>query len=268
MNESTLMTIKEFSQFTRVQQSTLRYYDEIGLLPPASRGRNNYRYYSSVQIIKLNYITVMVNLGVPLSVIKEMDIHRTPEGILRLLSRQEFILDKQLYKLRAAYSVIHTYIDNIQHGLLAKDGVIRVEELDEANYVLGGVNDFRGKDSFYESFIRFCNEAEEYRIDLNYPVGGYHEDMNTFLKAPGNPDRFFSQDPLGNKIRPKGNYLVGYKQDYYGNFGDIPERMRLYSEEYKLTFKGPVLTLYLLDEISITEHDQYLSCIMAGIDNG
>ena len=193
MKESTLFSIKEFAEFTGTNQSTLRYYDEIGILPPASRGENNYRYYMPFQIVKLNYINVLVDLGVPLSVIKDMNETRTPETVVDLLGRQEIKLDQQLHELQTAYSIIHTYRQNIAKGLAAKSGSVSVEELEECQYILGRVTDtkFKKDETFYEEFIRFCKSADRYRINLRYPVGGYHENMEVFLESPNRPDKFF-----------------------------------------------------------------------------
>lgn len=267
MNEETLFSIKEFSDFTGVNQSTLRYYDEIGLLPAASRGENNYRYYVPFQIIKLNYINVLIDLGVPLSAIKDMDLNRTPENVIKLLNQQEDKLNYKLNELRTAYSIIHTYRKNILQGVAAHDGLIRVEEMPDIHFVLGHPNnfDFKNHITFYQEFIRFCRAADEQRINLRYPVGGYHNNITSFFEYPNRPDRYYSLDPLGNKIRPQGSYLVGYKKGYYGEFGDIPQKMGEYVEEHDFVCKGPVYVLYLLDEISITEPDQYLSRISVAV---
>ena len=266
MNEKTLLSIKEFSDFTGINQSTLRYYDEIGLLPPASRGENNYRYYAPVQIIKLNYINVLVELGVPLSVIKDMNINRTPQDVIELISCQEEKLDKRLHDLHAAYSIIHTYRKNIQTGLRVHNGLIRIEEHEETRIVLGHINNFeKNNDSFYPEFIRFCMAAERRRINLRYPVGAYHDDINSFIKTPGRPNRWFSLDPVGNTIRPAGSYLTGYQRGYYGEFGDMPQKLIDYAKENTLILKGPVYVVYLLDEISIIEHDQYLASISINV---
>ena len=265
MNESTFLSIREFSRFTGVNQSTLRYYDEIGLLPPAGRGENNYRYYVPFQIMTLNFISVLIELGVPLSTIKKMSAERTPESIIELLSRQEALLDSRLNSLRTAYSIIHTYRDHIQEALLPRDYNVRLEELDEARLILGNANDFKGSDTFYEEFMRFCNESVSCRINLRYPVGGYHIDMKAYLSEPGRPQRFYSLDPFGNYARKKGQYICGYIRGYYGEFGDLPEKMAAFAGERGLTFSGPVYVIYLLDEISTIKTDQYLSKVMAGV---
>jgi len=265
MNDSTMLSIKEFAKFAGVNQSTLRYYDEIDLLPPAGRGENNYRYYIPFQIITLNFINVLIGLGVPLATIKKMSKERTPKSMIELLHRQEIKLDYRLYELRTAYSIIHTFNQNIQNGLLPRDSDIAVEELDETRLVLGPDNNFENHDTFYENFMYFCNAANDYRINLRYPVGGYHGDMNAFLRAPGQPDKFFSLDPIGNAIQKRGPYLVCYHNGYYGDFGDIPNKMVAFAKDNKLAFHGPVYIVYLLDEISIIHPDQYLARIAVGV---
>ena len=265
MNESSLFSIKEFSEFTGVSQSTLRYYDEINLLPPAARGDNYYRYYAPYQIILLNFINVLIDLGIPLTTIKDMSETRTPKSIINLLSRQETKLDSSIHELWTAYTIIHTFRNNIQEGLLADVDEISVQELDEARLVLGPDTDFIGKDTFYEEFIKFCNQAGDYRINLRYPIGGYHRDIEAFHSAPNQPDKFYSQDPIGNTVRQKGSYLVAYKRGYYGVFGDMPGKVAAYAEENGLEFCGPVYIGYLLDEISMIDPSQYVSKFMAGV---
>jgi len=264
MDESTLLSMKEFSKFTGVRQSTLRYYDQIGLLPPASR-KNKYRYYEPYQIIVLNFINVLIAMGVPLSTVDKMTMERTPENIIQMLSQQEVQLNRELLEIQTAFSIIHTFRRNIQAGLLASDGDISVQDLDEFNIILGPETSFIDGGSFYEPFISFCNSAGEYRINLRYPIGGYHHDMKTFLRAPGEPSRFFSLDPFGNHTCKAGKYLIGYKRGYYGQFGDIAQRMAEYAQENSLVFSGPVYVVYLLDEISVKDPSQYLARISVSV---
>ena len=261
MSNSTLLSIKEFSEFTGVHQSTLRYYDKIGLLPPAERGENDYRYYTPLQRTTLNFIRVLISLSVPIAEIRDLVNEREPENVIDLLRRQEAILDQKLHELRTAYSILHVYHKNIRNGLMGDAGDVRLEELGGMQYILGPVNDFRDRDDFFEPYKHFCNAADELKINLNYPVGGYHEDMNAFLNRPNQPERFFSIDPTGTRTRKAGQYLVGYSRGYYGHFGNLPQKMTAYSEEHALFLKRPVYVEYLLNEICIKEPEQLLSRI-------
>jgi len=272
VEDSALLSVKEFAKFTGLKRSTLRYYDDIGLLTPAVRGNeNNYRYYIPLQLTTVKFINVLVRLGVSLATIGEMVKDRTPENMIELLSQQETILDRRLNELHSAYSLIHTFRKNIQNGLMGRPGEVRVEMLDEINYVLGPANDFGSGKNYYLTFKQFCKNADANRINLDYPVGGYHYDMDAFIKEPDCPDRYFSMDPLGNNTRHAGKYLVGYRQGYHGangyngDFVDVPQKMAAYAEEHDLIFEGPVYVVYLLNEISTKEPEQYLSRISVSV---
>jgi DNA-binding transcriptional MerR regulator len=265
MEDSARLSIKDFASFTGLRESTLRYYDSIGLLSPEIRGENRYRYYSPLQTITVEFIKVLTKVGVPLSAIKEMHESRTPQSVLALLTQQENKLDVQLRELQTAYSIIHTYRHNIQAGLEAPDQEMQVRELDETRITLGPETDFSGSDTFYDAFMDFCNRAPEYQIDLNFPTGGYYEDIDAFLRAPAQPARFFSLDPRGTSKRSAGPYLVAHNQGYYGEFGDLPPKLMAYIRAHGVSVGGPLYIIYLLDEISLPDHNKYLSQITVGV---
>ena len=261
-----LFSIKDFAAFTGVKQSTLRYYDEIGLLSPACRGENNYRYYEPQQIFILNFINVLIDIGVPLAKIKDLMDTREPETVLELLNQQELELNKKLHELRSAFSIIQTYRKNIYSGIHRENEEMSVQELPETSVILGTQNDWTNQQTFYKPFINFCKMAKRVRINLRYPIGAYHSDFASFLEAPGKPHRFFSQDPVGNSKRRAGKYLVGYKYGYYGEFGDFAQKMASYAKEHNLNLIGPVFVKYVLDEVSKIKHEEYLAQIMVRVE--
>ena len=266
MTPTTMLSIKDFADFTGINESTLRYYDKIGLLSPSRRGENRYRYYLPYQIIAVNFIKILIQLGVPLSVIKTLNKRRTPQDLLCLLAQQEAKLDRRLLDLQASYTIIHTYRDTIQAGIFAHEHEICVQELDEAHLTLGPPTDFQGEE-FYKPFMNFCNAAHEYNINLNYPVGGYYENMQAFVDAPSQPTNFFSLDPHGTHKRREGRHLVAYQRGYYGELGDIPQKMLAHAQANALAFHGPLFVVYVLDEVSIADRNQYLSQIVVGVAN-
>jgi effector-binding domain-containing protein len=218
-----------------------------------------------MQTITVDFIKVLIEVGVPLTIINEMNRNRSPQSVLALLAQQENKLDAQLLKLQTAYSIVHTYRNNLQAGMYANENDIAVRELDEAHFILGQKADFGDTDTFYKPFMEFCNAAHENKINLNYPIGGYYEDIHAFLNAPSKPTRFFSQDPRGNSKRKAGRYLVAYTRGYYGEFGDLPQKISAYAQKHAFSFCGSLYITYLLDEISITNHRQYLSQIVVGV---
>jgi DNA-binding transcriptional MerR regulator len=62
-----MFRIGEFSRIARVSARLLRYYDELGLLRPGVvDSSTGYRYYTSAQLLRLNRILVLRDLGLSL----------------------------------------------------------------------------------------------------------------------------------------------------------------------------------------------------------
>jgi DNA-binding transcriptional MerR regulator len=50
------MRIKQFAQLTNLSTKTIRYYEDIGLLPPAQRLDNGYRDYDESEVDKARFV--------------------------------------------------------------------------------------------------------------------------------------------------------------------------------------------------------------------
>jgi len=262
-----LLTIKEFSEICDLEPSTLRYWDEIGLFQPACRNEdNNYRFYSPEQIVMVNYIKVLSNLNVPLKTIVDMNEKRSPEAILGLLKRQEAILNSKLNLLHESFSTIYTLREVIRQGIEVTDAKhVSVQTLEAMPIMLGPRNEAREELDFFQAFARYCQFARENRINLNYPIGGYYESLEQCLISPAIPSRFFSVDPRGVDRRVDGKYLVGYAQGYYGQLGDVGQRMEKFAAQHDLHMHGPVYAISMHNEISVKDTSQYLAQICAAI---
>ena len=79
-----MMTVKQFSELTGVSIRTLRYYDEIGLLSPASHTEGGYRLYDDTALERLQQILLFRELEFPL------------KDIVRIVSSPDFDRKKAL----------------------------------------------------------------------------------------------------------------------------------------------------------------------------
>lgn len=255
------LAIKDFAEIVGMSTDALRYYDREGVFHPAAHGNGvklKHRLYAPTQITAVNMLRVLAEIGVPLKTVKELAQNRTPEGMLKLLSKQKYLLLDKLHSLQDAYAVVDTYIKLLVSGLSATENEITLSEMPEVRVSLGDVNDFTDAYMFFREFYKFCNSQQNPKLNLAYPVGGFFDNMDTFINHPSQPVRFFSLDPQGRDHKGAGLYLVGYTRGYYGEVNDLPERMAIYAEENKLTFSGPVYNIYLFDEVSINNPKQYL----------
>ncbi len=66
------MQIKELSQRTNLSAKTIRYYEEIGLLPPPKRLPNGYRDYEETAVSRIKLVAGARTLGLTLDDIGEI----------------------------------------------------------------------------------------------------------------------------------------------------------------------------------------------------
>jgi DNA-binding transcriptional MerR regulator len=83
-----MFKIGEFSTLSRVSIKTLRHYDDLGLLKPASVDRfTSYRYYTAAQLPRLNRILALKDLGLSLEQIRRLLEEGLPAAELRGMLR-------------------------------------------------------------------------------------------------------------------------------------------------------------------------------------
>src|SRR3984893_9134161 len=93
-----MLKISDFSKLSLVSVKALRYYDERGLLKPARVDPSTgYRFYSASQLIRLNRILAMKDMGLDLSQIALLlDQEPTPDQIRGMLRLKQVELHQQL----------------------------------------------------------------------------------------------------------------------------------------------------------------------------
>ncbi len=99
---------------SKVTSRTLRHYDEIGLLAPARVGANGYRYYEREQLLRLQQILVMRELGLGLDAIAEI-VHRGRDRLEVLAMHERWLLAERDRFQRLADTVSRT-IEELRGG--------------------------------------------------------------------------------------------------------------------------------------------------------
>jgi DNA-binding transcriptional MerR regulator len=253
-------TVKEFSKLTGVEASTLRFWDSIGLFSPEKRDpKTNFRCYSLPQITMVNFVSALSDLNFPLKEIAKLRKERDPESFMTLLEQKEREIDMELRALRERSSIIHARRELINYGLKIDDTQLEILHRKDKAMILWPRNEYKNGETFMEPLAAIINQASEMRVNLDFPVGGYWDSLDSFQNSPSQPDCFFSIDPTGTHIRKDGEYLIGFARGYYGEMGDLPERMAAYATKNELVVSGPLYVIYLHDEICTLDSSQYLA---------
>lgn len=107
-------TVHELAALAGVSPRTLRYYDRIGLLPPARLAANGYRLYGPRQVADLQQILFYRALGLELKAIRPL-LTADPDGRLAALQAQ-------LAALQAERDRLATLADTLQKTILELKG--------------------------------------------------------------------------------------------------------------------------------------------------
>jgi DNA-binding transcriptional MerR regulator len=109
------LTVKQLAAISGVTVRTLHYYDEIGLLMPASVGANGYRYYGRQEQLRLQRILFHRELGVPLSAIAEL-LDCEGENQIGMLIQHREKLESERERYRVLIETIDRTIEEMRGG--------------------------------------------------------------------------------------------------------------------------------------------------------
>ena len=118
-DEQTYYTIEQVSTRTGLTKRTLRYYEEVGLLPPTDRTEANYRRYSESDVQRLERIKELRDLlGFSLSDIRELLRPEEERGQIRMAYQHEAEAAVKIAQLDRADTLIREQLHLIEQRLL------------------------------------------------------------------------------------------------------------------------------------------------------
>ena len=100
------VTIGELARVTGFNAKAIRYYEQIGILPPSSRGKNGYRQYSQADINRLNLLRRLRLLGISLEEAKTLlgatldaPCYEVQHDLLHLVNARLATIDQEIAEL-------------------------------------------------------------------------------------------------------------------------------------------------------------------------
>jgi DNA-binding transcriptional MerR regulator len=126
-----MLTIGKLSKTAGVKVPTIRYYEEIGLLPEAERSAGNQRLYGTATMERLSFIRHARDLGFTLEAIRDLlSLSDTPDQSCaaadQIAKAQLVAVRDRLVRLRALEIELERMIAQCAHGTIASCRVIEV----------------------------------------------------------------------------------------------------------------------------------------------
>ncbi len=260
MENDRLLSVKEFARLSRTTRYILHHYDKIGLLSPAARGENNYRYYARGQLALVNVIRTLQNIGMTLAEIRLAKENRTPAGLDAALANRAERIDSEIHAWVSAKNLLNLLRDTMRSGIGAEEDSVTIQFMPAEAIILGPVNEYGGRRGPYDALADFYHHFRSNfpQMNQNYPAWALLKRESVLRGNWGKPDQFYFFNPAGYDKRPAALYAVGHARCGYGGGGALYERMLKFIGENGFEVCGNAYEEYPLNELSISDPDNYL----------
>lgn len=119
IDEPRLFTIEQVSAQTGLTKRTLRYYEEVGLLPPTDRTEGNYRRYTEADVKRLDKIKKLRDLlGFSLADIREIMEAEDERGQIKVAYKNETEVAAKISQLDRADELIRRQLHLIEQKMI------------------------------------------------------------------------------------------------------------------------------------------------------
>lgn len=187
------LSIGEVSKIKNVSAKSLRYYEQLGILPPTYINPDTgYRYYSVEQLLIVDLILICIELDIPL---KNFKNYITPQGnidIQQLLTDGQKTVTQKIQKLEVASQFLSNVFNHVMHTNTIKNLTDPFEETYPDRYYLtidydGDLADYRTINAFYTQLFK---QTKQHNIPDNFNQGFFaitqknHLQKKIFLEIP------------------------------------------------------------------------------------
>lgn len=181
------MQIKEFADFTKVSVRTLDYYDEIGLLKPASVDKQTgYRFYDETSLLRMQEILFYRELDFPLKSIDEI-LSSPNYDKVKALTEQKHLLILKKERLERLISAID--------GAVKGEIVMSAFDNKEFEKYKSEAKEKWGKtEAFKEHEERTQNYSKDKWDDLAKEMDGIMAEFSLCMKEGREPESQLAQD--------------------------------------------------------------------------
>jgi DNA-binding transcriptional MerR regulator len=123
--------IGELARRTGCKVQTIRYYEQIGLMPEAARTLGNQRIYGAAHSDRLAFIRHSRELGFPLDAIRQLltladDPHQPCATADRIAQEQLVEVQNRIARLEALKVELERMVEQCRHGTIGHCRVIEV----------------------------------------------------------------------------------------------------------------------------------------------
>lgn len=160
-----MLKIGEFSKLSQTPVSTLRYYDEIGLLKPVQVDDfTGYRYYNAEQLPRLNRITALKDVGLRLAEIVQLTADGSSNDHLRdVLERKRGDSVRVVERERGRLTRIESWLENLARGTTMEQYEVTIKKIEpiRAMCLRRVMPSYHSEGELWEELCRYLGTLED-----------------------------------------------------------------------------------------------------------
>jgi len=151
-----MLTVTQLAKKFDISRATVLYYEREGLLQPALRSDNGYRWYSKAEIDRMRSIMAYRSYGVPVATLADL-INRKDDVTQEHILREQFsALEREIQKLRQQQTAIMGFL---QQPNLLEEPMVTKERWVEIMRA-SGLND-QDMQSWHKQFEKMEPDAHQ-----------------------------------------------------------------------------------------------------------
>ena len=105
-----MLTVTQLARQCRISRATILYYERAGLLLPAHRSDNGYRWYGDREVRRLEMITAYRSYGIPVARINDLLDRHDDASQSRILRDHFNDLEREIQQLKKQQQAIVTLL--------------------------------------------------------------------------------------------------------------------------------------------------------------
>ena len=263
-NETELYSIGEFAVLSRTSHSILRHYEKMGLLRPAVRKDNKFRFYSIKQLATINTIRILHGFGLSTAEISALITHRTPELALEKIKELKENLVAKMDDIVHLHKLLITMDKIVQSGINADMNDIVIVSRQAEPIILGKPYAYKNGETSYDALLAFYRDMSGrcHPSDMVYPVWGIFSEERVRKGDYQYPDCFYLCSPNGQDRKPAATYAIGHTRAGYGQGANLYKRIIEYIDQNGYEICGDAYEEYPLNEFCIADDQNFLMRIM------
>lgn len=263
-----MLRIGEFSKLSRVSIRMLRHYDDLELLTPEYIDEfTGYRYYSEMQLSRVNRITALKDMGFSLGVIKQiLSQYNDKEALQEFLALREAEVREQLVRTQEQLRLLETTINRLGKDDLVMKYNVTLKEIPEMTVasVRKVIPTYEAEGMLWQILMTETAGLNLQDTDPCYTMAIFHDqeyketNVDVEVQKSFKGDFTNTENVTFKKVAPI-QVASAICKGSYDQMNEVNEAVAHWVQDNGYDFNGPAFNIYHVSPHETQNPDEYVT---------